>query len=68
MLIVKGKGFVKKFNGKCFICNKINHLVKDCENKAQQVNLKNGWWSRHLPKYDKIIIEWFVTLLNKNMP
>jgi uncharacterized membrane-anchored protein YjiN (DUF445 family) len=35
---VKGKRIAKKFNGKCFICNKIGYLVKDCKNKDKQGN------------------------------
>jgi len=39
-LVVKRKGIAKKFNDKCFICNKIGHLAKDCRNKVQLGNLK----------------------------
>ncbi|RQO84766.2 hypothetical protein POPTR_001G115067v4 [Populus trichocarpa] len=37
---VKGKRIAKKFNGKCFIYNKIVHLVKDYINKGKKANPK----------------------------
>jgi hypothetical protein len=38
-LVVNGKRVFKKFNDKCFICNKTGHLVKYCRNKGKQENL-----------------------------
>jgi len=34
-LVVKGKWIAKKFNDKCFICNKTKYLAKDCRNKGK---------------------------------
>jgi hypothetical protein len=34
------KGIAKKFNGKCFIYNKTEHIVKDCRNISQLRNPK----------------------------
>jgi hypothetical protein len=34
-LVVKSKEIAKKFNGKCFICNKIENLAKDYKNKGK---------------------------------
>lgn len=34
-IIVKGKGITNKFNGKYFICTKIEHLDNDIKNKDQ---------------------------------
>ena len=36
--VVKGKIIAKKFNGKRFICRKIEHLANDCKNKGNQGN------------------------------
>jgi hypothetical protein len=44
-LDMKKEGIAKKFNGKCFICNKTEHLVKDCRDLNQLRNPK-----KRLPK------------------
>jgi hypothetical protein len=41
-LVENRKIVAKKFNDKYFICNKIVHLVKDCNNMAHQSNLRKG--------------------------
>lgn len=38
--VMKSKGIAKKFNDKCFICNKTMHLAKDYRNKGKQWSLK----------------------------
>jgi hypothetical protein len=39
-LDMKREGIAKKFNDKCFICNKTEHLAKDCRNITQLRNPK----------------------------